>query len=250
MRIAQFAILSALVSTLSSMAYAEAPRVVPEILDSIPHETSHFTQGLFFDGKDLIETTGQYGESGLYRRTPEGKILDSARLAERYFGEGSIAVGDDIFYLTWKSRKAFIYSRKPFRAKGEFRIPTEGWGLTYWQSALLMSNGSDELLQIALGSFDVVGSIRVTDGGRPVKNLNELEVVGNTLYANIWQSPLIAVIDLPSGKVVKYLDFYAKGHEIYKKYRNIDVLNGIAYDGKYLWVTGKYWPQIYKIAVP
>ena len=113
-----------------------------------------------------------------------------------------------------------------------------------------MSNGSDELLQIALGSFDVVGSIRVTDGGRPVKNLNELEVVGNTLYANIWQSPLIAVIDLPSGKVVKYLDFYAKGHEIYKKYRNIDVLNGIAYDGKYLWVTGKYWPQIYKIAVP
>ena len=142
---------------LASMAYAGAPRVVPEILDSIPHETSHFTQGLFFDGKDLIETTGQYGESGLYRRTPEGKILDSARLAERYFGEGSIAVGDDIFYLTWKSRKAFIYNRKPFRAKGEFRIPTEGWGLTYWKSALLMSNGSDELLQIALGAFNVVG---------------------------------------------------------------------------------------------
>lgn len=235
---------------LASMAYAGAPRVVPEILDSIPHETSHFTQGLFFDGKDLIETTGQYGESGLYRRTPEGKILDSARLAERYFGEGSIAVGDDIFYLTWKSRKAFIYNRKPFRAKGEFRIPTEGWGLTYWKSALLMSNGSDELLQIALGAFNVVGSIRVTDEGKPVTNLNELEIVGNTLYANIWQSPLIAVIDLPSGKVLKYLDFSSKGREIYKKFRNIDVLNGIAYDGKYLWVTGKYWPQIYKIAVP
>lgn len=235
---------------LASMAYAGAPRVVPEILDSIPHEISHFTQGLFFDGKDLIETTGQYGESGLYRRTPEGKILDSARLAERYFGEGSIAVGDDIFYLTWKSRKAFIYNRKPFRAKGEFRIPTEGWGLTYWKSALLMSNGSDELLQIALGAFNVVGSIRVTDEGKPVTNLNELEIVGNTLYANIWQSSLIAVIDLPSGKVVKYLDFSSKGREIYKNFRNIDVLNGIAYDGKYLWVTGKFWPQIYKIAVP
>ncbi|MBR4784791.1 MAG: glutaminyl-peptide cyclotransferase [Fibrobacter sp.] len=235
---------------LASMAYAGAPRVVPEILDSIPHEISHFTQGLFFDGKDLIETTGQYGESGLYRRTPEGKILDSARLAERYFGEGSIAVGDDIFYLTWKSRKAFIYNRKPFRAKGEFRIPTEGWGLTYWKSALLMSNGSDELLQIALGAFNVVGSIRVTDDGKPVTNLNELEIVGNTLYANIWQSSLIAVIDLPSGKVVKYLDFSSKGREIYKNFRNIDVLNGIAYDGKYLWVTGKFWPQIYKIAVP
>lgn len=242
--------LSSIVIFLSSLAFAEAPRVLPAILDSIPHEPNHFTQGLFFDGKDLIETTGQYGESGLYRRTLDGKILDSARLAPRYFGEGSIAVGEDIFYLTWKAKKAFIYSRKPFKYKGEFRIPTEGWGLTYWQNALLMSNGSDELLQIALGGFYVMGSIRVTDAGKPVKNLNELEIVGNTLYANVWQTPLIAVIDLPSGKVQKYIDFSAKGREIYRNNPNVDVLNGIAYDGKYLWVTGKYWPQIYKIAVP
>lgn len=242
--------LSSIVIFLSSLAFAEALRVLPAILDSIPHEPTHFTQGLFFDGKDLIETTGQYGESGLYRRTLDGKILDSARLAPRYFGEGSIAVGEDIFYLTWKAKKAFIYSRKPFKYKGEFRIPTEGWGLTYWQNALLMSNGSDELLQIALGGFYVMGSIRVTDAGKPVKNLNELEIVGNTLYANVWQTPLIAVIDLPSGKVQKYIDFSSKGREIYRNNPNIDVLNGIAYDGKYLWVTGKYWPQIYKIAVP
>ncbi|MBQ9225876.1 MAG: glutaminyl-peptide cyclotransferase [Fibrobacter sp.] len=242
--------LSSIVIFLSSLAFAEAPRVLPAILDSIPHEPTHFTQGLFFDGKDLIETTGQYGESGLYRRTLDGKILDSARLAPRYFGEGSIAVGEDIFYITWKAKKAFIYSRKPFKYKGEFRIPTEGWGLTYWQNALLMSNGSDELLRIALGGFYVMGSIRVTDAGKPVKNLNELEIVGNTLYANVWQTALIAVIDLPSGKVQKYIDFSAKGREIYRNNPNIDVLNGIAYDGKYLWVTGKYWPQIYKIAVP
>jgi glutamine cyclotransferase len=232
------------------MVYAGAPRVVPAILDSIPHEKSHFTQGIFFDGKEIVETTGQYGESGLYRRTLDGTILDSARLADRYFGEGSIAVGEDIFYLTWKSKKAFIYNRKPFRPKGEFRIPTEGWGLTYWQSALLMSNGSDELLRIALGGFNVFDAIRVTDGGKPVKMLNELEVVGNTLYANIWQTALIAVIDLPSGKVLKYLDFTEKVRSLYRSNPNIDVLNGIAFDGKYLWVTGKYWPQIYKIAVP
>ena len=235
---------------LSSMVYAEAPRVVPAILDSIPHDKSHFTQGLFFDGKELIETTGQHGESGLYRRTLDGKILDSVRLAPRYFGEGSIAVGEDIFYLTWKSKKAFIYNRKPFKYKSEFYIPTEGWGLTYWRNALLMSNGSDELLQIALGGFNVVGSIRVTDDGKPVKNLNELEIVGYTLYANIWQSGKIAVIDLPSGKVIKYLDLNWKVKEVYRNHPHIDVLNGIAYDGKYLWVTGKNWPQIYKIAVP
>lgn len=235
------------VFVLSSLAIAEAPRVVPEILDSIPHEKTHFTQGLFFDGKELIETTGLYGKSGLYRRTLDGKILDSARLEDKYFGEGSIAVGDDIFYLTWKSKKAFIYSRKPFAKKGEFNIPTEGWGLTYWKSALLMSNGSNELLQLALGGFYVVGVIPVTDGGRPVKLLNELEIVGDTLYANIWQTGAIAVISLPSGKVIRYLDLSRKVAEIQRKYPDVDVLNGIAYDGKNLWITGKNWPFIYKL---
>ena len=235
------------VLVLSSLAFAEAPRVVPQILDSIPHEMTHFTQGLFFDGKELIETTGLYGKSGLYRRTLDGKILDSARLEDKYFGEGSIAVGDDIFYLTWKSKKAFIYSRKPFAKKGEFSIPTEGWGLTYWKSALLMSNGSSELLQIALGGFYVVGVVSVTDGGRPVKLLNELEIVGDTLYANIWQTGAIAVIELPSGRVSYYLDLSRKVAELKRKYPDIDVLNGIAYDGKNLWVTGKNWPQIYKL---
>ena len=239
-------VLSSLVCTLSS-AYAEAPRVVPEILDSVPHETSHFTQGLSFDGKEMIETTGLYGKSGLYRRTLEGKILDSARLEERYFGEGSVVLGDEIYYLTWKSHKAFIYGRKPFKYKGEFRIPTEGWGLTLWQDQLLMSNGTDELLQIAPGGFAVSGNIKVRDGRYSIKLLNELEVVGNTLYANIWQTDLIAEIELPSGKVLRYIDFSKKAGEIRERFSGIDVLNGIAYDGKDFWITGKLWPQIYKV---
>lgn len=233
----------------TELSLAQAPREVPVILDSIPHEQDHFTQGLFFDGSDLIETTGLYGKSGLYRRTLKGDILDSVRLVERYFGEGSVAVGNDVFYLTWKSKKAFIYSRKPFAPKGEFAIPTEGWGLTLWRDALLMSNGSSELLQIALGGFYVMGSIKVTDNGQPVKMLNELEMVGNTLYANIWQTPYIAVIEMPSGKVIQYLDFSKKVEELIRRYPGMDVLNGIAYDGKNLWVTGKLWPQIYKIQV-
>lgn len=239
-------VLSSLVCTLSSV-HAEAPRVVPEILDSIPHETSHFTQGLSFDGKELIETTGLYGRSGLYRRTLDGEILDSARLEERYFGEGSVVMGDELYYLTWKSHKAFIYKRKPFKKTGEFRIPTEGWGLTIWHDELLMSNGSDALLQIAPGGFSVTGIISVKDEGQPIMNLNELEVVGNVLYANIWQTDLIAVIELPSGKVLRYLDFSKKAGEIRKRYHGVDVLNGIAYDGKDFWVTGKLWPHIYKV---
>jgi len=239
--------LSSLLFILSSFAKAEAPRVVPEILDSVPHEMSHFTQGLSFDGKEMIETTGLYGKSGLYRRTLEGKILDSARLEERYFGEGSVVLGDEIYYLTWKSHKAFIYGRKPFKYKGEFRIPTEGWGLTLWQDQLLMSNGTDELLQIAPGGFAVSGNIKVRDGRYSIKLLNELEVVGNTLYANIWQTDLIVEIELPSGKVLRYIDFSKKAGEIRERFPGVDVLNGIAYDGKDFWITGKLWPQIYKV---
>ena len=239
--------LSSLVFCLLTFANAEAPRVVPEILDSIPHETTHFTQGLSFDGKEIIETTGLYGKSGLYRRTLDGSVLDSARLEERYFGEGSVVLGDEIYYLTWKSRKAFIYGRKPFKKKGEFRIPTEGWGLTLWQDQLLMSNGSDELLQIAPGGFGVSGNIKVRDGRYSIKLLNELEVVGNILYANIWQTDLIAVIELPSGNVLRYIDFSKKAGEIRDRYPGVDVLNGIAYDGKNFWITGKLWPQIYKV---
>ncbi len=239
--------LSSLVFCLLTFANAEAPRVLPEILDSIPHETTHFTQGLSFDGKEIIETTGLYGKSGLYRRTLDGSVLDSARLEERYFGEGSVVLGDEIYYLTWKSRKAFIYGRKPFKKKGEFRIPTEGWGLTLWQDQLLMSNGSDELLQIAPGGFGVSGNIKVRDGRYSIKLLNELEVVGNILYANIWQTDLIAVIELPSGNVLRYIDFSKKAGEIRDRYPGVDVLNGIAYDGKNFWITGKLWPQIYKV---
>ena len=121
----------------------------------------------------------------------------------------------------------------------------EHYGLK--EDQILVGNGSDELLKIALGAFNVIGTIHVTDEGKPVPMLNELEVVGNTLYANIWQTALIAVIELPSGKVVKYLDFSAKAKDVKKRYPSADVLNGIAYDGKSLWVTGKNWPQIYKI---
>lgn len=232
----------------TGILFAEATRVTPVILDSIPHEQNHFTQGLFFDGKELIETTGLYNQSGLYRRTLDGKILDSARIDNKYFGEGSVAVGDQVFYLTWKAHKGFIFNRKPFKKTGEFTIPTEGWGLTFWRDCLLMSNGSHEILQLSMNGFYVMGSIAVTDNGKPIRLLNELEVVGNTLYANIWQTDAIAVIDLPSGKVQKYLNLSVKVSELRRKYPDMDVLNGIAYDGKNLWITGKNWPYIYKLS--
>ena len=113
-----------------------------------------------------------------------------------------------------------------------------------------MSNGSHELYRLSPGVFRVVQVINVLDGNKPIKNLNELEVVGNTLYANIWQSDSIAIIDLPSGKVRAYLDLSELSQRIRKSHRNVDVLNGIAVDGDFLWITGKNWPKIYKLKSP
>jgi len=220
------------------------------IVDSLPHSTSHFTQGLNFNGKEWIESTGLHGKSFLYRKTLSGQVLDSISLDERYFGEGSVQVGDVIFWLTWKNRKGFIYDAKPFQLRGSFRIPSEGWGLSFWNGTLLMSNGSHELYRLSPGDFRVVQVINVLDGNKPIKNLNELEVVGNTLYANIWQSDSIAIIDLPSGKVRAYLDLSELSQRIRKSHRNVDVLNGIAVDGDFLWITGKNWPKIYKLKSP
>ena len=231
-----------------TLVFAEAPRVVPQILDSIPHEKTHFTQGLFFDGNDLIESTGLYGKSGLYRRTLDGKILDSARLEDKYFGEGSIAVGDDIFYLTWKSKKAFIYSRKPFAKKGEFSIPTEGWGLTNNGLELIMSDGTEKIQFIDTTTLQVTRTIEVYDTEGPVTELNELEFVDGLIYANIYCTDNIVAIDPESGKILKIIDMRNLLDES-KLTQRVDVLNGIAYQkttGRWF-VTGKLWPTMFQV---
>lgn len=220
------------------------------IVDSIPHSTDRYLQGLSFTKAGWLESTGGYGQSGLYRLDFEGNTLDSFKLDSRYFGEGSVQIENEIYWLTWKSNKAFILDARSFRVKESFFIPTEGWGLSFWNSHLLMSNGTSELFLLDLPSRRVVSTIKVYDRDIPVKNLNELEVVENMLYANVWMSDSIAVIDLPRGKVKAWIDVSKKAKEVRKNFPQAEVLNGIGFDGKDLWITGKNWPYIYKIEIP
>ncbi len=219
-----------------------------DVLDSAAHSPEHFTQGFFFSGKTLYETTGLYGRSRLYRYDAPGVLSsDSASLEAEYFGEGSVRFGNDIFWLTWKEGKAFVYDAKTLRRKSSFPIRTEGWGITVFQNALLMSDGSSQIYFLSPGEKNVFRTVSVEDGDAPVKYLNELEAVGETLYANVWMSDSIAAIDPNSGKVLRWYDFSKIARNVRKKHPQSEALNGIAYDGKFFWITGKLWPVMYKV---
>ncbi|MCK9182388.1 MAG: glutaminyl-peptide cyclotransferase [Fibrobacteraceae bacterium] len=218
------------------------------VLDSVPHSTAHYTQGLFFDGKTLYETTGEYGNSGLFRYiSPSNPAKDSVKLDSRYFGEGSIKIGDDIFWLTWREGIAFVYDARTLACKASFDIPGEGWGLSIWNGSLVLSDGSSNLFFLSPGDKHVFKTLPVLDGKNPVKNLNELEIVGNRVYANVWRSDSIAVIDIGSGKVLNWMDFSSIAKKVRAKNPAAEVLNGIAFDGKFFWITGKNWPVMYKV---
>jgi glutamine cyclotransferase len=218
------------------------------VIDSIPHPQTRFTQGLFWDGDELWESTGLEGKSKIYRMNKKGEAFDSLAMPGNHFGEGIAKMGNKMLWLTWQSKQGFVLSANPLQFFGTFKIKGEGWGLSAWNGNWIMSDGSASLYQLSPKDMSVINEIKVQHQGSPVKNLNELEVVGNALYANVWGSDSIAVISLPGGNVVKWLDFSKKAAEIRKKHPNAEVLNGIAYDGKHLWITGKNWPWIYKIS--
>ena len=167
-------------------------------------------------------------------------------MAPQYFGEGIIGWKDKIYQLTWKDEKGFIYNAKDFAPRGEFAYKGEGWGLTHNEKNVIMSDGSATLRFLDPDTMAPVSTLEVTANGCPVKNLNELEWVDGEIYANIWQTDLIARIDPKTGHVLGFLDVTALGPP---NPARDDVANGIAYDGmgKKLYVTGKNWPQLYEI---
>lgn len=220
-----------------------------EVVASYPHNRSSFTQGLLWHDGYLYEGTGLEGQSTLNRvDLTSGKILQRTRLDDNLFGEGLALVGDRLFQLTWKTRRGFVYDRETFKPLGQFAYDTEGWGLTYDGKNLVRSDGSDTLSFHDTKTFKLAYKIKVTFDGQPLRDINELEYIDDAIWANIWQTDRIVVIDPKTGKVNSYLDLpgllpasLRNGSE--------DVLNGIAYDAEHkrIFVTGKFWPRLYEI---
>lgn len=236
-------------STFTPTAPVHAYRVV----QSFPHDSEAFTQGLVYHGGVFYESTGIRGRSSIRRVDPAtGQVLHKHRLQARYFGEGLTLFRKKLVQLTWQARTGFIYDPETLKPIDTFSYPSEGWGPTHDGRHLIMSNGTEKLYFLDPESFEVQSSIQVHDGIRPVRNLNELEYIDGRIYANVWQTHRIAVIDPVSGQVANWLDLEGLLPEEGLSSRP-GVLNGIAYDSEKerLFVTGKLWPTLFEIeAVP
>lgn len=245
------ALLAVALATLSALpAQALAPVYGYRVVRSYPHDPNAFTQGLFFHNGQLYESTGLEGRSGIRRvDLQSGRSLQQQALDSRYFGEGSVAVGDQLYQLTWRSQIGFIYDIRTFRAVGSFRYAGEGWGLTHDGRRIIMSDGTPQLRFLQPGTMRELGRITVTDDGRPIAALNELEFVQGEVYANVWQTDLIARIDPASGRVTGWINLAGLLSPADRARSRPDVLNGIAWDprGRRLFVTGKQWPRLYEI---
>jgi len=228
------------------------PPVEPaEILAVFPHDPQAFTEGLFYEGGFLYESTGLIGHSVIRKvdlRT--GKVLAQESLPEGYFGEGITSWQNRLVSLTWRGGVGFIWSFPGIVMQGRFEYPGEGWGLTHDAHSLIMSDGSACLKHLDPITFHILSRLCVTASGIPVKRLNELEYIHGEIWANIWMTPEIARIDPVTGKVKSWVDLSVLAEKI----NSLDpdaVANGIAYDRENdrLFVTGKYWQNLYQIRI-
>lgn len=242
------------------------------IVTSHPHDLLAFTQGLSFNGGYLYESTGINGKSSVRQVEIEtGRILRRYDLPSRDFGEGCVAVGDEMIQVIWKTGTGYVYSLPTLHLKRSFRFDGDGWGLAVDDedsTLLYLSDGSDEIrvmrrlvseekrenLHVSTVGMEEISRLKVRNGrsGPGVALLNELEVVGNELWANIWMSDLVARIDKRTGIVKSWVDMQGllTESDIPENHKT-DVLNGMAYNPStgQIYVTGKLWPRLFEIRV-
>jgi glutamine cyclotransferase len=228
---------------------ASVERFRVEVLEERPHDPNSFTQGLELDGTTLYESSGLYGESTVRIVDAEtGEVQVSRSLATREFAEGLTVVDDTVIVLTWREHTARKFDRATLEPLASFEYDSEGWGLCDDGGRLVMSDGTDTLRFRDRTTFAETGRVAVTLDGESLTQLNELECVDGSVYANVWHTDMIVRIDPGSGRVTATID--AAGLLPSSERQSGEaVLNGIAYDdatGTFL-VTGKLWPTMFRV---
>ena len=219
-----------------------------EVLQTYPHDTDSYTQGLFFHEDQMYESTGVKGKS-TFRKVDmaTGKPLRRLDFDKSYFVEGSVMWKGNLYILTWESKAAFVYDAETLEYKSSWRYPREGWGITTDGKNLIASDGSATLYFMD-EDFALELRLIVKYEDRPVRWLNELEYINGKIWANVYMTDEIVIINPKDGAVEAIIDCTGLLPKE-KRTPATDVLNGIAYnpeDGK-IYLTGKNWPELYEI---
>lgn len=250
MRIIRTIVMLASLMLLFSCADARVKLYTLEVVAEYPHDTEAYTQGLFFHEGQLYESTGLNGKSS-FRKVDlsTGKALEKLNFDRKYFIEGSVIWNDNLYILTWESRMAFVYDARTLEYKSSWKYPREGWGITTDGKHLIASDGSANLYFMN-ENFAQMKKILVTIEGKPVRFLNELEYIDGKIWANVYTSDEIVIINPKDGKIEGVIDCRGLLPSSLRS-SSTDVLNGIAYnakDGK-IYLTGKNWPRMYEIRI-
>lgn len=232
---------------ISACSSAQVKEYKVKVTAEYPHDVHAYTQGLFFHDGVLYETTGQWGESSIRTVDLEtGKVTAIKKLSSKYFGEGSAILGDDLYVLTWTNKLAFRYDAKTLTYKATLAYPREGWGLTTDGKQLIASDGTSTLYFLD-SNLKVLRRLRVTLRDRSLQYLNELEWIDGKIWANVYTSDMIAIINPSNGKVEATVDCRGLLPASLRT-KDTDVLNGIAVDSEgHVYLTGKNWPRMYRI---
>jgi len=219
-----------------------------EIVAEYPHDPSSYTQGLFFHDGELIESSGQEGESAIRRVDLASGHPTYARAFEStVFAEGAVVFADRLYVLTWQNGQVYVCDPQTFAIRDRLPYPREGWGLTTDGEQLIASDGS-EYLYFMDADLNDLRKVKVTRQGKPQYLLNELEYIDGKVWANVYTKDEILIIDPESGHVEGIVDCVGLLPYNLRDVRT-DVLNGIALDpatGK-IYLTGKYWKRLYEI---
>ena len=233
---------------LCSCSGSELKRYKLEVVAEYPHDTQSYTQGLFFNDGQLYESTGLNGKSTFRSVDMQtGKALKRLDFDKKYFVEGSVMFDGNLYIMTWQNRVVFIYDAETLEYKSTHRYARQGWGLTTDGKQLIASDGTANLYFMD-ANLKLDHKIQVKLGDKPVMWLNELEYIDGRVWANVYTSDEIVIINPRTGVVEGVIDCSGL---LPRKLRTdtTDVLNGIAcnpQDGK-IYLTGKNWPRLYEV---
>ena len=237
---------------LAAPGQAVVPTFGYDIVNTYPHDTQAFTEGLFYLNGFLYESTGLEHQSSIRKEKLEtGEVVQKVDVPPQYFGEGIVNWKHRLISLTWKTEVGFVYDLATLKVQRRFSYQGEGWALTQDGKRLIMSDGTPDLRFLDPDTLQETGRITVTYEGKPVRQVNELEWVKGRIYANVWETNMMIMIDPASGNITGVVDLTGLLGTTERPAGRDSVLNGIAYDSVHdrLFVTGKNWPKLFEIRV-